>query len=163
MWQVGDKMSWCLAFLAGYLNGFILYFMFQFDQNPYWIRKDLHYTIICIALPAFIGNSQMYRPRNTMVMIFIGLMLIEGIIVSALWNGFLIRVISHPIQGMQTQAIAEIIADDFRLVGTSFAMHKIQQQHNVRRRLDKNKLVHFLIRVFCYSIQMKRRQCSVCA
>lgn len=79
----------------------------------------------------------MYRPRNTMVMIFVGLMLIEGIVVSALWNGFLVRIISHPIQSVQTQAIVEIISDDFRLVGTTFALHKIQQQHNVRRRFHE--------------------------
>lgn len=134
-WQVGDKLSWTISFLAAYLNGFVLYFLIQGDENPYWFRKDLHYTIICIALPAYIGFSQIYRPRAILVHLFLGLMLLEGVVISGLWNGVLLRIITHPIQGIQTQTIAEIISDDFRLVGNTFALHKIQQQHQVRIKL----------------------------
>lgn len=131
MWQVGDKYSWCLAFLAGYLNGLSFYFTIQHDRNPFWIRRDLHYSILSVALPTFIGFSQVYLPRSTRVRIFLGFLLLEGIIVTSLWNGFLLRIITHPIQSTQTHAISEIISD-FRLGGSTLALHKIREQSRVR-------------------------------
>lgn len=133
MWQVVDKISWCLAFLSGYLNGFALYFVIRHDTNPVWLRKDLHYTIICMALPAFIGFAQnvQYHPKRNIIRFFIGFVLLQGVVISSLWNGFLVKRITHPMMGIQTVSIKQLISDDFRLVGNLFALHNIEQQNTV--------------------------------
>lgn len=131
MWRVGSLICWILGFLIVYLNGTVVFFLLKYEKDHQgFMKKDLHYTILQMALPTFTGTAQnmSYRPKSIILMIYIGIMLSTGILISIAWNCFLVKALSHPFQGTQINTISQIINDDFRFVGEQLAHTKIVQQ-----------------------------------
>lgn len=77
--QKAPKMLWLLSIMTalsptvwvlvifgyGYVSGFLLYLLIQFDEK-YEQRnnRDWHYTTLLISLPSVIGTSQRFRPHS---------------------------------------------------------------------------------------------------
>lgn len=120
LWQITTKPIWCLALAAIYFEGLILYLLTKHERgHAGFMKKDFQYCVMMMAMPAFAGMPQTtYRPKSRRVRLFIGLMLITGILISTVWNCFLIKVLTRPIYGAQIVTVAELIENDYDLVGT---------------------------------------------
>lgn len=120
MWQITTWFIWCLALLAIYLEGLILYLLMMYERgHAGFMMKDYHYCVLMMATSYFAGTTNStYRPKSKRMSLFIGLMLITGILISTAWNCFLIKMLTHPIYNDQVSTISEMIKNDFHLTGT---------------------------------------------
>lgn len=117
MWQITTQSIWYLALFTIYLEGLILYLLMRYERHH--MKKDYNYCVLMIALSAFTGMSHIiYRPKSTPMRFFIALMLLTGILISTVWNCFLIKVLTRPIYDAQVSTVAELMEKDFRLVGS---------------------------------------------
>lgn len=120
VWQITTKPIWCLALAAIYFEGLILYLLMKHGQkHAKSMKNELHYCVLIVAMPAFIGMPHTtYHPKSRRVRLFIALILISGILISTAWNCFLIKVLTRPIYGAQIVSVAELIENDYDLVGS---------------------------------------------
>lgn len=120
MWRITTKTIWCLAFITIYVEGLILYLLMQYERgHAGFMKKDYHYCVLIMATAAFTGMPHMtYRPKSKRMSLFIGLMLLTGILISTAWTCFLIKALTRPIYGAQISTVSELIENNFDLVGT---------------------------------------------
>lgn len=119
MWQITSETIWCLAFITVYLEGLIIYLLMRYERGHVgFMKKDFHYCVLMMAMSAFTGMSNItYRPKSKQLSLFVGLLLITGILISTIWNCFLIKVLTRPIYQKQVTTIKELMENDFRLAG----------------------------------------------
>lgn len=106
-------------FGVGYVTGFVLYIFVQFDlKYKHRNQRDWHYTTWLIALPAVIAINQRFQPKCYSLRLFYGFILLLAMPAWQIFFFFGIRFIKVPFPRPQISSIAEIIEDEFRLVGS---------------------------------------------
>lgn len=133
LWAATPECWILLIFGVGYISGFVIYIMIQFDVN-YKNRnqRDWHYTTWLVALPAVIAVNQRFRPTYWPLRMFYWLLLITMVV---LWQIILfhcVRFIKIPIQRPQVSSMHEINEDEFRLVGSNEVLQLISFDERVR-------------------------------
>lgn len=119
MWQIASEPIWCLAFITVYLEGLILYLLMRYERgHAGYMKKDFHYCVLMIATVAFSGMPHMtYHPKSKRMSLFVGLILMTGILISTAWNCFLVKVLTSPKYNAQVSIVAELVEKDFHFVG----------------------------------------------
>lgn len=119
LWRIASEAIWCLAFVTVYLEGVILYMLMRYERgHAGFMKKDFHYCVLMMAMSAFTGTPHMtYRPKSKRLSLFIGLILMTGILISIAWNCFLVKVLTQPKYNAQISTISEIMEKDFHLIG----------------------------------------------
>lgn len=137
---IASPGSWILAIAMGYVCGFLLLVMMQFDKE-YKQRnnRDWHYTTWLVTLPAFIGLSPSFYPKGGSIRIFYGVYLIFSIfcfqVVFCYWLDFLkLEMPRH-----QISTINEIFDNNFRLMGTQDVYNTIIAVN------EKVKLMYYVL------------------
>lgn len=106
-------------FAVGYTTGLLLYLLIQFDLDYKKRNKhDWHYTTWLIALPAVIGVSQQFHPKQFILRLFHGYMLFMLMLAwqRIFYHG--VRFLKYPNQFHQKSTTTEIIEYEFRLAGS---------------------------------------------
>lgn len=132
MWRITTSTIWGLALVTIYLEGIILYLLMKYERgHPGFMKKDYHYCVLMMATSALTGMPHItYHPKSKRMSLFIGLMIITGILISTAWNCFLIKVLTRPKYRAQIYTIAELIENDFHLVGSLSGKEFMLQQPN---------------------------------
>lgn len=133
LWAATPECWILLIFGVGYISGFVIYIMIQFDvKYKNRNQRDWHYTTWLVALPAVIAVNQRFRPTYWPLRMFYWLLLITMVV---LWQIILfhcVRFIKIPILRPQISSINEIIEDEFRLVGSNEVLQLISSDDRVR-------------------------------
>lgn len=131
---ISDKYGWfCGVFLYGYGCGTVLYILISLDKH---LNKgktyDFHYVIWQITLTAFFTMAPKFKPSNTIVRIFYGMMLTTGLFISIMVGVFFYKFLNYPQQKHQITTTDEIVDNNFRLVGTQKVLELIEFDSRVR-------------------------------
>lgn len=117
---VATPTCWIIMiFGIGYVSGFAIYIMIQFDLK-YKARnhRDLHYTIWLISLPAVIGINQRFQPKSvalrTFTFFYAFIMFMSGQFI--FWFG--ITYIKTPTPRPQISTISTVIDYKYQLFGS---------------------------------------------
>lgn len=106
-------------FGIGYISGFLIYIMIQFDLDyRHRNQRDWHYTTWLISLPAVIGVNQRFQPKRFTLRIFYFFFLVNTFIGTQIFFFYVIQFVKIPIPYTQTSTVAEMIDSEFRLAGT---------------------------------------------
>lgn len=82
----------------------------------------------------FLGFPCTYRPTNNANRLLFISVLFGGILFVIVVTTFVIKLYTSPIYNSQTETIAEILDNNFDLVGGQFALQKLLQQNQVIRK-----------------------------
>lgn len=128
-----EQETWFgIVFGYGYISGSLLYLLIQFDLN-YEQRNNCnwHYMIFMVALSAGLGVSPSFRPKDGVVRIIYGLMLITAFLFFQIAFSNMYNFIYRQISWRQISTFEEIIESDFRLVGSREAFNVLNQSKKV--------------------------------
>lgn len=131
IWQLLRKEIWILLFALGYVHGSVIYILMKHDKNYNCLRRDFHYTVLLVSLPAIIGYNQAYQPKASFIRIIYISMLLFGIIQLATFNSYLLKVLTFPIHHVQITTVNEIIENNYELVGGKLSLHRLLMQRQV--------------------------------
>lgn len=118
---IASYECWIMTiFGVGFFCSFVLYILIQFDlEFKDRNRRDFHYMLYMIMMPAIIGMNQRYQPKRFLLkFLYCGI----AFVCVPHWSIFfyaMIRFQKVPIHKYQISTIAEIIETDFRLSGSS--------------------------------------------
>lgn len=82
----------------------------------------------------FFGFPCTYRPENNANRLLFISVLFGGMIFVIVVTTFVVKVYTSPIYNSQIETIAEILENNFVLVGGRFALQKLLQQNQVIRK-----------------------------
>ena len=154
-----DELTWCIqksktypmiinAFLAvsptcwfilifGVAYGItvVIYIMVQFDlKDNQRNKRDWHYTLMLITIPAIIGFNQRFKPKSTSLRFFYGFILIMMLFIWQIVYFKAIRFIKVPMQRPQISTIDDIASRGYYLCGSHEVKAVIQFDERVSFR-----------------------------
>lgn len=139
---------WILVVGLGYVNGLILYFLVSFDSKRENRNLDLHYTTYLISLPAWIGFSQRFHPKNWSLKVYYYTTVLFGMFFFAIALNLLIKYGTQRILSYQVHQIVELIDMRYKLSGTANVLQHIRKQETVCRRKNYSTILdrwtHFI-------------------
>lgn len=98
------------------------YYLQQFERQPKWHIFRFMINALCII----IGFTSEYNPTSDPSRISLAFGLLAGILCSVVYSTFLLRIFWKPYLWPQVQSVNEILDNNFKLVGDSFALMKLQ-------------------------------------
>lgn len=128
-----DPGPWFLIIFGyGYISGFLLYLLIQFDPN-YEHRncRDWHFTTWLVALPACINMSPNFYPVKGTTRIFFALMLVSAFFFFQIIFTNFYEFFNKQVPWRQISSFKEIIEQDFRLVGSREAFEMLNRSEKV--------------------------------
>lgn len=129
--RIATPSVWLLVVGLAYVNGFIIYFFVQFDTKPKHHKFDLHYALVLISLPSWIGVSQTFNPKYWPLRLYYFTTVLFGMLVFASFSFELITRGQIRLRFRQTNSIDNIVDMKFRLAGSSDVVKHLQQQSPV--------------------------------
>lgn len=147
---IGTPEAWFgIIFGYGYISGFLLYIMIQFDKE--YKRKncrDWHYTTWLVALPACIGISPRFYPKDYRVRVFYAFMLVTATFFFQMGFCYVYRFLKLPVFHRQISSVDELVENNFRLMGSKYVLDAIYDDKKVK--IESNVLSQMF---FFFSIQ----------
>lgn len=119
---------WILIYVISIINGIVLFGFVPFDSTLTQSKFDIYYTTFLIAQTALTGQSPRFDPKHTPLRLFYLVVLFSGMIFFQL---FFCNLVSHGnarYRKDQTDSVAKIVADEFRLAGTASILKRLQTQ-----------------------------------
>lgn len=137
IFMVATPECWILAiFGIGYLSGFIIYLMIQFDlKYKHRNRRDWHYAQWLIAVPAVLTMNQRFQPFYAPLRMYYVLLLIFSVFLWQIVFFHAVRFYKFPVQREQIKTVNEIVDDGFRLAGSADVLHLITFDPQVIRHM----------------------------
>lgn len=130
---MADPEVWLMIiFGVGYVLGFLLYIVIQFDlKYEQRNQRDWHYTTLLIMLPTVIGFNQRYQPGFfTLKVIYVVISMICVVFIQIFFYE-MARFLKVPVRHSQTSTVAEIVEKDFRLTGSTEVLTMIKFDERV--------------------------------
>lgn len=142
-----------IIFGVGYVLGFVLYIVIQFDlKYEKRNRRDWHYTTLLIMLPAVIGINQRYQPGFFSLKVVYFIISISCVAFFQIFFYEMVRFLKVPVRHSQISTVAEIIAKDFHLSGSTEVVSMIKFDKRVFLikselfcRHDKGNVMEFYV------------------
>lgn len=108
-----------LIFGIAYGLTLLIYIMVQFDlKDNHRNKRDWHYILIMITIPAIVGLNQRFKPKSTSLRFFYAFILIMMLFIWQIVYFKAIRFIKVPMQRPQISTIDGITSHSFNLCGS---------------------------------------------
>lgn len=110
----------CTIFGIGHGTALVFYVMVQFDSK-YKQRnnRDWSYMLFVVAFPAGIGINQRFQPKSILLRLFYGFVLIMSLFIWQILFLYGTRFLQVPVRRAQISTVAEIVSNDFHLMGST--------------------------------------------
>lgn len=121
-----QKVLWPMAVVTFFSVVYIFYYLMKEEDKS----MDA-FSIMLLCLLTMLCSSPNCNAITLPVKILYFSCLLACILLITTFNAFLINVLTHPIHKTQIQTIAELIDNDFELVGDEYALSKIRERNMV--------------------------------
>lgn len=137
---IAPPIYWVIVIGFIYVTGTMMYIALQYDFE----YKERHlrnwcYMVLLVALPATIGTSPRYYPRQGALRFFYFAILLFSVLICAFTGTYLYNNMKVRIPRKQFETVREIRDNDFRLAGSTEVLHAIGNSLLVKKSKSGNQ------------------------
>lgn len=121
-----DPQTWLFGSIL-FFSGMILVFLYSsFEAKPLDVWASLF-----LVVQSIISNTSTFLPKITKVRIICSVLYFDALLISTYYNAFVMNFIISNIYNHQINSVDEIIQNDFKLSGFSFALKHLMSQKDL--------------------------------
>lgn len=131
------------AFVSVLSCSFLMYALLPFET--YYRSKihrfDFSYCLCLIIIPSYAATSSTFRPKNPLIRLYYGMLLICPMLFHQLIGAFMYQFMHHQFYYHQIASTDEMITKNFRLTGSSEVLNAIKYNTMVFKNRFSNAIL----------------------